>query len=223
MKKIAVIVAGGAGARMGTIVPKQFLLLQNKPIIWHTISAFINAFADIEIVLVLPESFIEEGKLLVEPFTSSHRITCIAGGRTRFESVKNGLSLVIENSIVFVHDAVRCLLTDQLIKQCYLQALEKGSAIPAVMATDSIRIVEGNTSAIADRNKVRLVQTPQTFKSDILLEAFKQTYNDKFTDEASVVESLGKEIYLIEGDYDNIKITRPIDLLIAEKILQERL
>ena len=223
MKKIAVIVAGGAGARMGTTVPKQFLLLQDKPIIWHTISTFINAFADIEIILVLPESFIEEGNLIVETFTTSHKITCIIGGKTRFESVKNGLALVEENSIVFVHDAVRCLLTNQLIKQCYLQAIEKGSAIPAIMATDSIRIVEGNTSAIADRNKVRLVQTPQTFKSDILLEAFKQTYNDKFTDEASVVESLGKEIFLIEGDYDNIKITRPIDLLIAEKILQERL
>ncbi len=222
MKKIAVIVAGGAGSRMGATIPKQFLLLQNKPILWHTINAFTQTFTDIEIIIVLPEMHIEEGKSIADTFKTSHKITCIQGGLTRFDSVKNGLTQITEDCIVFVHDGVRCLLSSDLINNCYHQAKAKGSAIPAVAATDSIRLVEGNTSHIADRNKVRLVQTPQTFKSNILLEAFKQPYQDSFTDEANVVEAFGKEVHLIEGDYNNIKITRPLDLIIAEKILEER-
>ncbi len=222
MKKVAVIVAGGVGLRMGTAIPKQFLLLQNKPILWHSISSFTKAFNDIEIVVVLPELYLNDGKLIADSFTTTHNITCIAGGNTRFDSVKNGLALVKENCIIFVHDAVRCLLTTFLIKQCYQQAIDKGSAIPAVIATDSIRIIEGPYSKILDRNNIRLVQTPQTFRSDIILNAFKQPYQDSFTDEASVVESTGKQVYLTEGDYDNIKITRPFDLFLAEKILEER-
>ena len=223
MKKIAVIVAGGVGLRMGTAIPKQFLLLQNKPILWHSISSFTKAFNDIEIVVVLPELYLKEGKVIADSFKSTHNIICIAGGNTRFDSVKNGLAYVTENSIVFVHDAVRCLLTTSLIKQCYQQAIDKGSAIPAVMATDSIRIVEESDSKILDRTNIRLVQTPQTFRSDIILDAFTQPYQESFTDEASVVEIMGKQVYLTEGDYNNIKITRPFDLFIAEKILEERL
>ena len=222
MKKVAVIVAGGVGLRMGTAIPKQFLLLQNKPILWHSIATFTKAFDDIEIIVVLPELYLKEGESITDSFKSTHNIKCIAGGNTRFESVKNGLAFVKADSIVFVHDAVRCLLTITLIKQCYLQAIDKGNAIPAVMATDSIRIVDGDDSKILDRNKIRLVQTPQTFKSDIILDAFNQDYQDNFTDEASVVEAKGKQVYLTDGDYDNIKITRPFDLFLAEKILEER-
>lgn len=221
MKKIAVIVAGGTGTRMGTEIPKQFLLLNNKPVLQHAIAAFINAFTDIAIVVVLPAQYLPEGKKIVEQFTA-HSITCIEGGATRFYSVKNGLALVPPHSIVFVHDAVRCLLTTKLIHSCYNKALEKGSAIPAVVATDSIRIINGNSSRTADRNNVRLIQTPQTFKSELLLEAFNQSYKDSFTDEATVVEALGKDVFLIEGDYNNIKITRPLDMILAEKILESR-
>ncbi len=221
MKKIAVIVAGGTGTRMGSEIPKQFLLLNNKPVLQHAIAAFTNAFTDIAIVVVLPVVYLPEGKKIVEQFPA-HSIICIEGGATRFYSVKNGLALVPPHSIVFVHDAVRCLLTTKLIHSCYNKALEKGSAIPAVVATDSIRIINGNSSRTADRNNVRLIQTPQTFKSELLLEAFNQSYKDSFTDEATVVEALGKDVFLIEGDYNNIKITRPLDMILAEKILESR-
>ena len=221
MKKIAVIVAGGNGSRMGSDIPKQFLLLHQQPILLHAIAAFTNAFADIAIVVVLPAPYLAEGKKITEQFTS-HSITCIEGGSTRFYSVKNGLAFVPPHSVVFVHDAVRCLLTKELIHACYNQVLDKGSAIPAVVATDSIRVINGSSSRTADRNNIRLIQTPQTFRSELILEAFSQAYQDIFTDEATVVEALGKEVFLIEGDYNNIKITRPLDMILAEKILELR-
>jgi 2-C-methyl-D-erythritol 4-phosphate cytidylyltransferase len=222
MKKFAVIVAGGSGLRMGASIPKQFLLLQDKPLLWHTVQAFASAFTDMNIVLVLPQTHLDFGASIAAMFTDI-TIQIITGGDSRFQSVKNGLSVVPTDAVVFVHDGVRCLITKDLIVKCYNQALEKGSAIPAVAATDSIRIANGNNSVVADRNNVRIIQTPQTFKSDLLLAAFQQPYNDAFTDEATVVEAYGEKIYLIEGDYTNLKITRPIDLLIAEKILEERL
>lgn len=221
MRKFAVIVAGGSGLRMGGATPKQFLLLQNKPLLWHSITTFFTAFSDVEIVLVLPKEYIVLGEQITDTLTT--KIIIVEGGATRFESVKNGLRLVTNDAIVFVHDAVRCLVSVDLIMKCYEQALVKGSAIPAVIATDSIRIVDGSASFVADRNNVRIIQTPQTFKSDVLLAAFEQPFKNEFTDEATVVEAFGKKVFLIDGDYNNLKITRPIDLLIAEKILEERL
>lgn len=127
-----------------------------------------------------------------------------------------------EESVIFVHDAVRCLVSVPLIHRCYKQAIEKGSAVPAVAATDSIRIFSNSHHHVADRQQVRIIQTPQTFLSRIILPAFEQQYNDTFTDEATVVESSETEVFLTEGEYDNIKITRPVDMIIAERILQER-
>ena len=222
MKKYAVIVAGGTGLRMGSFIPKQFLLLKGKPLLWHTLNTFLDAYEDIQILLVLPEEHIETGNELINLFDKKNQIQLVKGGITRFYSVQNGLKLIADESIVFVHDGVRCLVTKSLIHRCYEQALLKGSAVPAVAATDSIRIVEGEKSVVADRNKVRIIQTPQTFKSEIILKAFQETYKENFTDEATVVEATGQEIFLIEGEYENIKITRPVDLLIAEKILEER-
>lgn len=221
MEKFAVIVAGGSGLRMGNATPKQFLLLQNKPLLWHTITAFITAYNDVAIVLVLPKNHLSLGEKIAETFPLNN-IVIVEGGATRFQSVKNGLALVPANTIVFVHDGVRCLVSVDLIHRCLQQALVKGSAIPAVAATDSIRILNGDDFEVADRHNVRIIQTPQTFKSDILLVAFEQDYNNSFTDEATVVEAFGKQVFLIDGDYNNLKITRPIDLLIAEKIMQER-
>ena len=223
MKKIAVIVAGGNGLRMGSNLPKQFLLLQNKPLLWHSIIAFFSAFVDIEIVLVLPKNHLELGKQIAATFSNYHQITIIEGGETRFNSVKNGLALIPPNAIVFVHDGVRCLVSVELIQRCFHQALLKGSAIPAVAVTDSIRILNDADSVVVDRNNVRIIQTPQTFKSELLSAAFKQNFKDNFTDEATVVEAYGEKVFLIEGDYNNIKITRPIDLIIAEKILEDRM
>jgi 2-C-methyl-D-erythritol 4-phosphate cytidylyltransferase len=221
MNKYAIIVAGGSGQRMGTAIPKQFLLLQDKPLLCYSIEAFIQAFDDIQIILVLPEAHISTGEEIISKYQYKN-IRLTAGGETRFHSVSNGLKLVADSSIIFVHDGVRCMVTHDLIHRCYKQALDKGSAIPAVAATDSIRIDEGSSNRIIDRNKIRIIQTPQTFRSEILLPAYNQEYDSCFTDEASVVESFGKEVFLIDGEYDNLKVTRPIDIILAEKILQGR-
>jgi len=222
-KKVAIITAGGSGTRMGVSTPKQFLLLNNKPLLWYTLNAFYEAFSDISIILVLPSDYLSQGKELVAEMGKEDFVSIVAGGQTRFHSVKNGVDLLDMESIVFVHDGVRCLVTPNLIRACYEQASKLGSAIPVVSATDSIRIVDMNSGHSAiDRNLVKIVQTPQTFKSELLISAFNQAYQDSFTDEATVVEYSGIKTFLIEGDYDNLKITRPVDLLLAESILQKR-
>lgn len=223
MKKYAVIVAGGSGVRMGSEVPKQFLLLKGKPLLQYTIQAFLNAYEDMQIILVLPEKQMAMGLQIVGQMEAEEKVQIIPGGLTRFDSVKNGLKLVTEPSIVFVQDGVRCLVSKKLITHCYQQAVEKGSAIPAVAATDSIRLDHGHSHVVVDRNKIRIIQTPQTFQSHILLEAFKQEYNNSFTDEATVVEAAGSKVFLIEGEYNNLKITRPLDLHIAERLLEEEI
>lgn len=222
MKKYAVIVAGGSGKRMGNIIPKQFLLLKGKPVLWYTLDTFLRAYNDIHIILVLPDQHIQKGKAIIESFKEEGRVKIIAGGDTRFHSVQCGLKEIKDESVVFVHDAVRCLVSVPLIHRCYKNAVEHGSAIPAVAATDSIRIVNHTHHTVAKREDVRIIQTPQTFLSKILLPAFKQDYSEAFTDEATVVEAFGTRVYLTEGEYDNIKITRPVDMMIAERILEER-
>lgn len=221
MKKYAIIVAGGSGIRMGGDLPKQFQSLKGKPVLWYTIKAFTEAYDDIEIILVLPQQYIEKGKELVSDFPS-HIIQLTAGGPTRFHSVQNGLQYARLNSLVFIHDGVRCLVTPALIRKCADEALKKGNAVPAVAATDTIRIESGRSNKQIDRNDVRIIQTPQTFFSNVIKEAFQQPYEESFTDEASVAEKNGAKINLIEGEATNIKITRTVDLLVAEKILEER-
>ena len=222
MDKIAIIVAGGTGTRMGMSMPKQFIEVNEKPIVVHTITTFLQAYPEMEIVLVLPAEFVERGKEIAQQFFPRTEIAIVAGGATRFHSVQNGLVLVHKPSIVFVQDAVRCLLSTQLIHNCYEQAMDKGAAIPTVSARDSIRIIDGQSSKVVNRDDIRIVQTPQTFLSEILLPAFRQDYSEEFTDEATVVEKSGKPVFLIEGEVTNIKITFPIDLVIAEKFLEER-
>lgn len=219
LKKIAVIVAGGTGTRMNNTVPKQFLLLNNKPILFYTIDTFLKAYDDMQIVLVLPEEHVAAGQEIIDAFFDYNRIKITIGGRTRFHSVQNGLALIEDESIVFVHDAVRCLVTTDLIKRCYNTAIEYGSAIPVIDSKDSVRIVTGKDNAAIERSSVKLVQTPQTFHSKILLPAFNIDYKDKFTDEATVVEAFGLKVQLVEGEEDNIKITKPADLIVAEQIL----
>ena len=216
------IVAGGTGKRMRNIVPKQFLLLNDKPVLWYTLDTFLRAYNDIKIILVLPELFIEKGNLLIQTFEKKDDIKIVAGGDTRFYSVQNGLKEVKENAVVFIHDAVRCLVSVPLIQRCYKQTIENGSAVPAVAATDSIRILNETHHSVANRAQVRIIQTPQTFLSEIIVPAFNQPYNELFTDEATVVEAYGAKVFLTEGEYDNIKITRPFDLIIAERIIEER-
>lgn len=222
MNKYAVIVAGGKGVRMNSALPKQFLPLCDKPILYHTIKAFIDAFADVKIILVLPEDNISYTQMVLQAFTDRIDLTIITGGATRFHSVQNGLQAIDGDGVVFVHDGVRPLLSTSLIHACYDQAVEKGSAIPAIAVSDSMRIVDGEDSRPVDRNKMRSIQTPQTFRTDIILSAFEQEYSDKFTDEATVVESAGYKVTLIEGEKSNIKITTPEDMKVAESILAER-
>jgi len=222
MKKTAIIVAGGTGQRMGAELPKQFLAIEGKSILLHTVSQFVAAFYDINFVIVLPADYIQQGQDLIVSSGFTQHIQIVAGGDTRFQSVKNGLAHVDADAIVFVHDAVRCLLTPALIQNCYQQAVEKGSAIPAVRSTDTIRMFEGAKHHLVNREHVMMIQTPQTFKAALLLNAFEQVYQSAFTDEANVVEASGTEVYLIEGEYENIKITRPLDLAIATYILANR-
>ena len=219
MKKYAVIVAGGSGTRMGKQEPKQFLLLHNRPVIWYTMNVFLDAYNDLEIILVLPAQHILTGNAIIETSNSPARIRVITGGETRFQSVKNGLNAITDPSIIFVHDGVRCLLTIDLVHRCYDLALKTGNAIPAIAASDSIRIKNETGNEIIKRENVMIIQTPQTFHSKILKTAFEQEYDPLFTDEASVVERLGEKINLVDGETTNIKITSPIDLVVAEKIL----
>jgi 2-C-methyl-D-erythritol 4-phosphate cytidylyltransferase len=220
MDKYAVIVAGGSGTRMGGNLPKQFILLKDKPVLYYTLKTFLDAYDDLQIILVLPVDYTDMGQEIIDAYFDKERIRITAGGDTRFQSVKNGLTLVEKESIVFVHDGVRCLLSTALIHRCYQGAVETGSAIPVITSKDSVRLLTEDGNDALDRNKVMLVQTPQTFHSKILLPAFQIDYKDKFTDEATVVEAYGLKVSLVEGEENNIKITRPVDLMIAESILE---
>lgn len=222
MKKYAIIVAGGSGKRMGSALPKQFLLLHSRPVLYYTIKTFLEAYSDLQLILVLPEEYTDLGREIIDAYFDYSRIQITSGGETRFHSVQNGLRLVQDEAIVFVHDAVRCLLTTDLIHRCSQHALQMGSAVPVTMVKDSVRLLneELNDNEVLDRNKVLFVQTPQTFHSRILQPAFQIDFKERFTDEATVVEAYGLKISLVEGEDCNIKITLPIDLLIAEKLLE---
>ncbi len=222
MDKYAVIVAGGKGLRMGNAVAKQFLPLAGKPVLYYTIKAFVDAYADIKLVLVLPEEQLSYAQMVLQAFPDRIDLTIVNGGETRFHSVQNGLKEVSGSAVVFVHDGVRPLVSAQLIRACYEQAVNKGSAIPAIPVADSMRLVEGDNSSPVNRERMRSIQTPQTFRADILLPAFQQEYKDAFTDEATVVEANGTQVYLIEGEKKNIKLTTPEDMMIAEIMLGEK-
>jgi len=213
---VAVIVAGGQGLRMQNAIPKQFLPLNGKPILYYSINAFLEAIPGIRIVLVLPQSHFSYANSVLQHFSSGIDITIVAGGNSRFESVKNGLSGTTEKDIIFVHDGVRPLISTALIHSCYAAAKEFGSAIPVVPVTDSIRqVAEQGGSKMVDRESLRAVQTPQTFKGAVLLPAFDQPYQSGFTDEASVVEQYGVKVHLVTGEKSNLKITTPEDILFA--------
>jgi 2-C-methyl-D-erythritol 4-phosphate cytidylyltransferase len=220
MKKYVVIVAGGNGSRMNSSVPKQFLLLKGKPVLYYAINPFLQTFDDCKIILVLPEEHIAAGQEIIDAFFDYNRIEIVIGGRTRFHSVQNGLAKVDdEESIIFVHDAVRPMVSSALIYRCLAAAIELGTAIPVIDCKDSVRIINEDGNEAIERSSIKLVQTPQAFHGKILLPAFKIDYKEKFTDEASVVEAFGLKVSLVEGEEENIKITKPTDLIIAESIL----
>ena len=214
--------AGGKGVRMGGQLPKQFMLLKGKPVIYYSIKAFVDAFDDVEIILVLPETYLQAGKEIINGYFPGKKIELVAGGETRFHSVQNGLALLADEAIVFVHDGVRCMVSTDLIKRCYETALKEGAAVPVVPVKDSVRQITDTGNVSLDRANLFLVQTPQTFHSKLLIPAFQSAYQEKFTDEATVVEHNGGKVFLVEGEEGNIKITRPVDLSMAAILLESR-
>jgi 2-C-methyl-D-erythritol 4-phosphate cytidylyltransferase len=222
-KKYAVIVAGGKGARMGGPIPKQFLPFLGKPLLCYAIEAFSRSMPGIKLVLVLPTDQLKSAEIVLKSYIGGIDVIVVEGGETRFHSVQNGLKQIKNDGVVFIHDGARPLISHDLIHRCYRQALDKGSAVPAVPVSESVRMLNGeNGSSPVDREQLRIIQTPQTFRTELILPAFQQEYRPSFTDEATVVESHGTPIFLIDGIRDNIKITIPEDLIIAEVLLKTR-
>lgn len=221
IRKYAIIVAGGKGIRMGGSVPKQFLPLLNMPLLCHSVLAFAHALPGIHITLVAPADQLDSTQTILKSYVGQLDVNIVAGGETRFHSVQNGLSTIKEHGVVFIHDAVRPLVSDKLIYRCYEHALGFGNAIPAIPVTESMRLIDQDGYAKAvDREKIRIMQTPQTFMTDVIIPAFEQPYNPLFTDEASVAEMAGAKIHLVDGDKDNIKITTPGDMVIADTLIK---
>ena len=216
MKKYIIIVAGGKGLRMGGDIPKQFLPVCGKPVLMRTLEAFHAYEASIHLILVLPVSQQAYWKQLCEEyqFNLAHEIA--DGGETRFHSVKNGLALVKEDGLVGVHDGVRPFVSQEVIARCYDEALSLKAVIPVVGVVETVRHLTDEGSETVPRDQYKLVQTPQVFDVALLRRAYEQTYTDMFTDDASVVEALGEKVYLVEGNRENIKLTTPFDLKLAE-------
>ena len=214
-----IISAGGIGRRMGGDIPKQFHLIHNKPIILHTIEKFLAFDAEIELIIVLPEDWINYWEELCQKFffTANHKV--VVGGDERFFSIQNGLREVTK-PYVAVHDAVRPVISAQLIRTCFDTAIETGTAIPVVPINESLIKIENEISVVVNREDYRIVQTPQCFKTDLLKEAYQQLYSRLFTDDASVFEAHGGNVSLVQGEVENIKITRPADLKISAAYLE---
>lgn len=213
----AIIVAGGKGLRMGANLPKQFIPVAGKPILMRTIERFYQTVPAVRLIVVLPaEQMTYWHELIAQhAFSVPHRL--VEGGIERFHSVKNGLSVIEEDGLVAIHDGVRPFVAERVIVEAYQQAALYGNAVAAVLPKDSIRWLENaHTNKALDRNKCRLIQTPQTFRIKLIQTAFQQPYQPHFTDDASVLEATGETIHLIEGNYENIKITTMDDLQIAE-------
>jgi 2-C-methyl-D-erythritol 4-phosphate cytidylyltransferase len=226
VKKYVIILAGGKGLRMRTDIPKQFLLLREKPVLMHTIEAFYNYDPYIRIILVLSEEQADYWKLLCEKyqFTIEHQIAY--GGETRFHSVKNGLQLIIdEDSLVAIHDGVRPLVTQKIISNAFETAERGKSAYPVIPVSDTLRrLLPNDKNRLVDRSKFFLVQTPQVFSSKMIIRAYHTDYSPEFTDDVSVAEKRKScKAIMIKGSRENIKITTPVDLAIAEAILKCRM
>ena len=222
MKFYAIIVAGGSGKRMQTAIAKQFLLLNNKPVIMHTLQAFYISEIQPEIILVLAKAEHEYWKELCQKYNFNIPHTLVESGKERFHSVRNGLLAIREDGVVAVHDAVRPVVNPSLISQTFKEALETGNAIPCIKPSDSVRKLRENSSKIINRDKLVLIQTPQTFDLQQLRTAYQQRFSKKFTDDASVVEAAGFSINLVEGSRNNIKITYPEDLELASFLLKKQ-
>lgn len=217
-----IIVAGGKGLRMGTDIPKQFLTVEGLPVLMHTIKRFREYSDRLNIILVLPEAQQEYWHELCREYDFNITHTIANGGETRFHSVGNGLAMIPDDAqgVVGVHDGVRPFVSTDVISRCYEEARKCGAVIPVVQVVETLRhTTDGTNSLTVPRGDYRLVQTPQTFDIRLLKDAYGQPYNNGFTDDASVVESFGKAITMVEGNRENIKITTPFDLTIAPSLV----
>lgn len=217
----AIIVAGGVGKRMASPVPKQFLLLRGKPVLCHTIEAFHGFDPEMRIIVVLPKEQVGRWRSLIIEHGFSIEHTVVNGGKERFHSVREGLREVDHEGLVAVHDGVRPLVSEDLIRRCFVAASAHGAAIPVVPVSSSVReLVDGGSRAV-DRALLRIVQTPQCFRADLLWKAFELPYDPAFTDEATLVERIGVLVQLVEGEERNIKVTTPMDMRMAEALMAE--
>jgi len=223
MEDYIIIVAGGKGLRMGSDIPKQFLPVGGKPVLMRTLERFREYSPTLQIILVLPKAQQEYWKELCQKHNFTVAYQLADGGETRFHSVQHGLALIPDDAegVVGVHDGVRPFPSIEVIRNCYETAREKKAVIPVIPVVETVRHLKGETSETVPRNDYRLVQTPQCFDIQLLKAANRQPYNDGFTDDASVVEAFGFDITLVEGNRENIKITTPFDMTIAEALLQK--
>lgn len=214
-----IIVAGGQGLRMGYDLPKQFIPVQGKPILMHTLECFHHWDNSASLVIVLPEEHHSYWNMLIKELNCTIPHQIVNGGETRFHSVKNGLGLLNTCDLIGVHDGVRPFVSPNVIDACFKKAEIHGAVIPVIPLIETIRKRDKTGNYAVNRSDYCIVQTPQVFRSDWLAEAYRQSYATGFTDDASVVESTGKIIHLVTGNKENIKITTPLDLVIAEQLL----
>ena len=216
-----IIVAGGKGLRMGSDIPKQFLPIGGRPVLMRTLERFREYSANLQIILVLPEAQQDYWQGICQKYDFQVEYQLANGGQTRFHSVQNGLALIPDDAegVVGVHDGVRPFPSVEVIRNCYETARTAKAVIPVIPVVETVRHLEKEGSVTVPRGNYRLVQTPQTFDIQLLKAANRQPYNDGFTDDASVVESYGHAITLVEGNRENIKITTPYDIVVAEAIL----
>lgn len=218
MKKHIVIVAGGKGLRMGGEIPKQFLPICGKPVLMRTLEVFHTFDAAMHIVLVLPVSQQAYWKELCQEYQFELLHEIADGGETRFHSVMNGLALIEGDGLVGVHDGVRPFVSQEVIARCYEEAARRKAVIPVIDVVETVRHLTEKGSETVPRDRYKLVQTPQVFDVSLLRRAYQQEYTDLFTDDASVVEALGEKVCLVKGNRENIKLTTPFDLKLAEML-----
>lgn len=218
-----IIVAGGKGLRMGGDLPKQFMPLHGKPVLMHTIERFRSYSDELKIILVLPHEQQDYWRQICQKHNFTVEHTVVDGGQTRFHSSQNGVAAVPDDAtgVIGIHDGVRPFVSEETIARCFEAARQFGAALPVLPVTDTLRRVTDDGGYNVQRNDYRTVQTPQTFDAQLLKQAFKQPYSDNFTDDASVVEALGHKVTMVDGNRENLKLTTPFDLVVAEALIKK--
>lgn len=218
-----IIVAGGKGLRMGGDLPKQFMPLHGKPVLMHTIERFRSYSDELKIILVLPHEQQDYWRQICQKHNFTVEHTVVDGGQTRFHSSQNGVAAVPDDAtgVIGIHDGVRPFVSEETIARCFEAARQFGAALPVLPVTETLRRVTDDGGYNVQRNDYRTVQTPQTFDAQLLKQAFKQPYSDNFTDDASVVEALGHKVTMVDGNRENIKLTTPFDLVVAEALIKK--